>query len=452
MYKNKSSTLKTILFLLLFGPAFGFFTESVQAQNDPELIAKNLVENGQYNKAIPYFEDLVRLYPKDKVLNYYLGMCLAETEQFSKETKKALEISLGENTPVKSLYCLGQYYHAQSDFSQAIKYYQQFDDKARRRDKRDTQLDELMKQAREKINPFPQPIVQKAPKPKEEETQSTTTDTSKIATAQPDSAITAPPKVVAIPEILKDTIINFQVNSSIKYLKASQFQKQASLQAFIKAWKGEQELQELLDKTNQLRETYDSAQAGPKADLANQILELEKQQYAKHQSINKNYNQARMLENRYWQTANPDSVNAFTDRIHTMEDSIHQAKETVRINQLEAEKPKVLPDSLAKTLLPEKPQTIDNGITYKIQIGAYSKTPPDWVQRLFKKLSVIRKIDHYTDDNGVTVYTVGELKSYDDALQMQSQVRLEGVKDAFIAAYKNGERIPVKEARKLSKE
>jgi hypothetical protein len=65
---------------------------------------------------------------------------------------------------------------------------------------------------------------------------------------------------------------------------------------------------------------------------------------------------------------------------------------------------------------------------------------------------VIRRIDEYTDAKGVTVYTVGELKSYEDALQMQSQVRMEGVKDAVVAAYLNGKRIPVNEARKISEQ
>lgn len=461
MHENKSSSLKTIQFLLLFVVSFSFFGETALAQNDPELIAKNLVENGEYGKAIPYFEDLVRLYPKDKVLNYYLGMCLAETDQFSTQTKKALETSLGDNTPIKSLYYLGECFHAEGDFDQAMKYYQQFDDEARNRDKRGTRLDELMEQCRQKINPFPQPVSKEEPRPEKElpepvteSTNDIVMDTIKITPAKPaiDSTKIVTEKKLEIPESLKDTVINFQVNSSIKYLKASQFRNPESLDAFIRAWQGEQELQGVLEKANRLRATYDSAYADQKASIADQILKLEKEQYKKHQRINQNYAQSRAVENQYWQQADPGSVKAFTDRIQFMEDSIRQAKEAARIKKLEAEKPLVLPDSLAKTLAPQEPITPDNDVTYKIQIGAYSKTPPDWVQRLFKKLSVIRKIDQYTDDRGVTVYTVGELKSYQDALQMQSQVRLEGVKDAFIAAYKNGERIPVKEARKITEE
>ena len=91
-------------------------------------------------------------------------------------------------------------------------------------------------------------------------------------------------------------------------------------------------------------------------------------------------------------------------------------------------------------------------LIYKIQIGAYSKGLPAYVERLFKKLSVIRKIDHYTDENGVTVYTTGNLTNLDDALKLQEQVRQEGVEDAFVVPYFNGKRITLKQAKEIAKE
>ena len=426
---------------------FGFYGPLAFAQNDPELIAKDLVKNEQYEKAIPYFEDLVNLYPKDKVLNYYLGMCLAETEQFSAEAKKALVISLGDNTPKKSLYYLAECFHAENNFTQALNYYQEFVDEARKKDRKETRVDELMKLCEQEINPFSKTLAESPSLPKKPvPVEDTTVEITEI----PDSVTVIHPEVIEIPESLQDSLINFQVNSIIKYLKVDQFRNQASLQNFIQAWQAEQQLNELLKKTNQLRDEYDSAIADQKNELADKILQLEKEEYATNQVINQNYTKARAAENSYWEQASAQSIQAFADRIHFMEDSINQAKEIARIKKLEAEKPLVMPDSLIKTLLPEETITQNKGVTYKIQIGAYSKTPPDWVQRLFKKLSVIRRIDQYTDENGVTVYTVGELKSYEDALQMQSQVRMEGVKDAFVAAYQDGKRIPVKEARKMT--
>jgi len=437
MCENMTTFLKTTSFLLLFVCNPAFFGKTVQAQNDPEQHAKNLIENERYAEAIPYFEDLVHLYPADTELNYYLGMCLVETERFTAQAKNALQISLTKDTPTKSLYYLAQCFHAENNFSEALKYYQQFDDEARKREKRATKLDELLKLCEQQINPFPKPIIE-------------------TAEEKPEEAPEAAPEIqledVEIPEGLEDSIIQFQVNSSIKYLETEQFKRALGLQAFIRAWKAEQELADMVDETNQLRKDYNEAYASEKESIADAILVLEREAYGKNQEISKNYIEARDAEMDYWDQASPESIREFNQTIRSMEDSIRKAKEAERLKKLEAQKPVVLPDSLIKNLIPEEPVAASTGITYKIQIGAYSRTPPDWVQRLFKKLSVIRRIDQYTDENGVTVYTVGELKSYQDALQMQSQVRTEGVSDAFIAAYKDGERIPLKEARQITGE
>jgi cell division protein FtsN len=92
-----------------------------------------------------------------------------------------------------------------------------------------------------------------------------------------------------------------------------------------------------------------------------------------------------------------------------------------------------------------------NNIKYKVQIGAYSKALPAYVERMYNKLSVLRKIDHYTDDNGIVVYTVGNVDNFDDAVQLQKQIRQEGIKDAFVVAYNNGKRITLSEAREIQK-
>lgn len=442
MRENMTTSLKTTTFLLLFVLLAGSLTKNAHAQNDSEQLAKDLVENEQFAKALPYFQDLVNLYPQDKELNYYLGMCLVETEQFTPQAKEALQISLGKDTPPKSFYYLGQCFHAENNFAQALDYYNQFDDKARSRVKRTTELERMIEFCEQEINPFPAPRqLEKKPETIEEESAE---ETGTIATEKP--------KDIEIPKGLKDSLINFQINSSIKYLKIDQFHNASSLQAYIQAWQAEQELNELLEKTNKLREEYNEAFAEDKETIASRILSLEKEAYQRNQTINQNYFEARQNENAFWNEASPKTIQAFTNKINAMEDSIWQAREAKRIKDMEARKPVILPDSLVKNLLPEKPVTEDKGIIYKIQIGAYSKAPPGWVQDLFKKLRVIRRIDQYTDENGVTVYTVGELKSYKDALQMQSQVRTEGVKDAFVAAYKNGERISVNEAKKITEE
>jgi tetratricopeptide (TPR) repeat protein len=439
MRGNMTTFLKTTSFLLLFVLNPVFFGKTVQAQNDPEQLAKYLVENGQFAEAISYFKDLVHLYPADKELNYYLGMCLIENEQFIQQAKVALQTSLGKGTPDKSLYYLAQCFHAENNFSEALSYYQQYDREARKREKQKTRLDELIDLSKQQINPFSELVTEAIEEESPVETEPETT---------PDIQ----PEDVEVPEELEDSLIQFQVNSTIKYLKIDQFKRASALQAFMRAWKAEQEQHEMVAETSRLRGEYNDAFATEKEDIADAILILERETYAKNQEINQNYSEARRNEMDYWEQAEPGAMRAFVEKIHTMEDSIRQVREVERQKILEANKPIVLPDSLVKKLVPQETVASSAGITYKIQIGAYKSTPPEWVQRLFKKLSVIRRIDQYTDETGVTVYTVGELNSYQDALQMQSQVRTEGVKDAFVAAYKDGERIPLKEARQITGE
>ena len=431
-----TTSLKTTSFLLLFVLISAFFTKSTQAQNDPEQLAKDFVENGNYSEALPYFEDLVHLYPQDKELNYYLGMCLVETENFSQQARNALQIALGDDTPAKSFYYLGQCFHAENNFSEALQYYQQYDKEAKKREKRSTRIEELIELCEQQVNPFPVP--------EEEITE------EQEETAAPEEELI--PEVVEIPTGLADSLINFQVNATIKYLNIDQFNSKNSLNAFVKAWQAEQNLNNIQEQTSRLRNAYKTALASNKNKIAEQILQLEKETYQQTHTINQFYAEARALEKTYWDGQSAQSIQDFALQIRQMEDSIRHAREQKRIEKLEAQKPLVLPDSLVKTMLPEEPVVVDKGVVYKIQIGAYSKTPPDWVQRLYKKLAIIRRIDQYTDEKGVTVYTVGELKSYNDALQMQSQVRTEGVKDAFIAAYQDGQRISVQEARKISDE
>ena len=90
-----------------------------------------------------------------------------------------------------------------------------------------------------------------------------------------------------------------------------------------------------------------------------------------------------------------------------------------------------------------QPANRDN-IVFKVQIGSFpkGKLTPAFKTR-YAKLSQIRKIDKYTDEKKYDIYTIGNFTDYNDATLLKNQLIMEGVKGAFLAAFKNGERVPV---------
>ncbi len=428
----------TSLFLVLFSIFLFFSGNCVFAQTDPEPQAKQFFRDGKFDLAIPVFKDLVNLYPDDEELNFYLGASLAETEDFSELTYSALQKAPAKFP--KAFYYLGQYFQAKSDWETAKRQYQQFIDNSKKKDVSNTRVDELLDMCNKQINPF-----------KKAEEEIILPDT--IQTPEPVSQIIEEAEksdtIIEVPQSLKDTVISFQVNSQIRYIKIDQFKNESSKQAFVKGWQTEQELQLKLKEINTLRSQYDTALNASKEWLAAQIIELEQMTYKMDRQARESYMEANVQEAAYWDHASETEISRFRGKTAQMQDSIQAAVEARKLAAFEEPAPIIITDTTRVTVADELPPQGDK-IIYKIQIGAYRNTPPDWVQRQFKKLSVIRRIDQYTDDKGITVFTVGELKKYEDAVQMQNQVKLEGIKDAVIAAYKNNERITISEARKLT--
>jgi hypothetical protein len=80
------------------------------------------------------------------------------------------------------------------------------------------------------------------------------------------------------------------------------------------------------------------------------------------------------------------------------------------------------------------------GIFFTVQVGVYSKpvTPND--------LNNIRPLNSETTPNGLIRYTSGRYKTLGEANAAKDRVRNLGISDAFVTAYKNGNKISVNEA------
>ncbi|MEZ4721278.1 MAG: hypothetical protein R2813_05305 [Flavobacteriales bacterium] len=90
--------------------------------------------------------------------------------------------------------------------------------------------------------------------------------------------------------------------------------------------------------------------------------------------------------------------------------------------------------------IPMDPE-LPSGIIYKVQIGAFRNAIR---QDAFKG---IKPITGESVGNGLTRYTAGEFKDFASADFAKDEVRDIGYRDAFVVAYRNGERISIGQAR-----
>lgn len=275
-----------------------------------------------------------------------------------------------------------------------------------------------------------------------------------VTTEKKDQEIRKAEEKFILPILYNERSIDFQVNSEITYRSHRHFVKNESKKIFFQAWQLENELQKLTRQTDSLRKSYSGATNEQKEAMAANILNMEKRTIELNQEIPALYQNARNEENLYWKSVSEKEISSFQAKIKQYNDSVEQVKSKIHEQTLAKS------ISVSDTLYLEKEQTktteskpeASTEIAYKIQISAHKGKIPDTANKLIKKLSAIRKVENYMDDKGVKVYTTGNVRNYNEALTLQSQVKQEGVKNPIIAAYLKGKRIPVAEARKLNNE
>lgn len=274
-----------------------------------------------------------------------------------------------------------------------------------------------------------------------------------ISTKNNETQTIKPEESFVIPGSLARKIFNFQVNSDITYRSFSHFSKSSAKKTFFQAWLKEKELANLALQTDSLRKIYSGSANEQKETIAAVILKNEQKAIDLNQEIPALYQNARAEEDLYWKSASVNEISKFQEKIKLFGDSINLANQKIQEQSkgLNITDTLILATESAKAT-DVKPEASVAEIVYKIQIGAYKGKIPDLANKLIKKLSSIRKVENYVDDKGVKVFTTGNLKTYAEALTLQSQVKQEGVKTPIIAAYLKGKRITVAEAKKLNNE
>ena len=451
-YKVKIFLKITAAVLLLAGPmdvSAGYIF-----QNDSLEYAIGLFKGGEFVKATPVFKKLITETPDDAMLNYYYGACLAEQNIFTDETNKCLLKAIAGDTPEKIFYYVGKYFQSREMWNSALKYYNRFRNNGSEEEKTKTGIDELIRYCYDKANtakPDSAASVTEAATGKED-TLATEALSADTLHEKENPVNTKTESVDQGQEPGSFEPINFQVNSDIEYLNPNQFRNARALAFFNDGQALVKRLDRVLTESDSLRNVYSNSPEN-RATVSDKILTLEEESLTLKSQETQAFDKARRLEQAYWDTAGTDEVNKFRQEVADLKAQLKsQHKDTIRMEEksLTRINPLVLTkeDPLSVSQ-PVKKET--NELIFRIQIGAYSHNLPAYIDRLYKKLSLIRDIDHYKDDRGVTVYTTGKLTNFEDALRMQAQVRQEGVKNAFVVAYLNGKRITLNEAKKITK-
>ncbi len=446
-------------------------------QENPLTKAILLFDKRNFREAETLFRKILDERPDDFMVNYFYGACRTENGYYTDQDLAYLLKASKEVTPLDIDYYFGIQYHAKNQWDKAMAHYKLYKNVASANDQEKVNLSLKMDQCANKINPFKNnETVAESDEPaaalvtaaavsaeniteiksnefdakndsisQVNETEQTTTP-EELAEVTPDYQTAKPEQ--------KEEIINFNINSQITYLYFSNFKTDEGKIYFNEGNSKQKELDEIIQQTENLREKYKSSKSWSEKDsIGKQILELEGQAYELKTVVKQLLMQAKTAESGYWQNATPQETESFISELNAAQQEIN-ARKTSQVDSVSVPAELLIHPVAASENTSERPapKSKSTGLTYKIQIGAYSRGIPNNMKSVFNKISMIRKVESYTDVKGVVVYTTGNLTTYEDAVVMQKQVQQEGIKDAVIAAYINEKRIPLEQAKEIEKE
>ncbi len=427
--------------------------------------AIQLFDKGNFAAAESLFKKVLDEKPDNFMVNYFYGACRTENNHFTNLDLECLILANQEVSPVNINYYFGVQYHARSNWDRALKFYSKYKSTASLSENEKQKISEKIQQCYNKINLYKEfmvdenaevilpvaiidnqiPEIDSTKIEFEHQNSVITNETLLIVTAKETLAIEA---TFQVP---KDESINFKVNSKITYLYTSHFKTEKGKEFFIKS----DSLQKIIDlsliNVNKLRGKYSSATTQmEKNSIGEKILSYENETYQLKNNAAKFLIQAKIVENEYWKNATSEEIEKFIEKLVLISEENKtdtSSTEKGTFDTAAITDPNILLVGTENISQANEQNSTD--LIYKIQIGAFSRGIPSYIKKLFDKLSLIRKIENYTDEKGVVVYTTGNLTNYEDAEKMKNQVRQEGIKDAYIVPYLKGKRITLEQAKEL---
>lgn len=109
-------------------------SQNGQGEAEQKKEAESFFTTGDYTKALPYYSQLLSLYPKDPLYNYRYAVCLVETNQQIDKAISYLEYASTKDVDNKIFYYLGMANHLSYKFEIAVDYYTRFKQYAKKPD------------------------------------------------------------------------------------------------------------------------------------------------------------------------------------------------------------------------------------------------------------------------------------------------------------------------------
>jgi tetratricopeptide (TPR) repeat protein len=421
----------------IFLSILSFISLIAQEMRGNESLAIEYFKVGNYEKALPLFTQLFKNSPDNPMYNYYYGVTLLKNNYYETAAKEALLNAIVDNAPSNANFYLGTYFHALGNWGEAMDFYARY--KGSSQERKTLEYDKYLALCRNKINPF---IVN----PDKE--KNVFIDTIKTPAPQPDQ------KNFPIPDALRSEWFNFQVNSQLTYHKIDDFKSEAAKILFTKAWLASGRNDSIVATTDLLRKAHEATNdVTTRIALVSRIVDAEQQSYQLLRDRDKYFEQARVKESTFWENAGGNAVAEFVNE-NAKRERAHDS--LITADKLNAEKKEEAAQAAAITAeaatVPQEVQVkkeqpvpaVAQNVIFKIQIGSFQngKVTPAF-KTLYNKISKFRKIDDYVDTKKYKIFTIGNFVNYTDATTLKNQLILEGMKGAFVVAYKDGKKIPV---------
>jgi len=403
-----------------------------------ETLGIDYFQQGNYEKALPIFAKLAQSYPDNAMYNYYYGVSLIKNSVFETAAKEALLNAVVDKTPVNSNFYLAIYFHALEQWEEAKDFYDRYAKVGSKQEKRSLQYDYYVGLCKAKTNPF---------KPRK------LADTGLFG----DSVLRPPPKIdekiFPIPEALKKSSFNFQINELLAYHSIEDFRSEASKILFTKAWMCTGKNDSILAMTDSLRKVHDRiARVDTRLGMVQQIVDCEQKSFQLMRDREKYLEQSRVKESAFWEKEGKKAAIAYNANILERENRLNELRQTREKAALPVPGPTVIKDSIkvepVNVAAPNE-TTANNlhaeNLVYKVKIGSFKNgAMSSSFKQAYVKISKLRKIDKYADERKYVIFTIGNFANIQDASRLKEQLIREGMKNSVVVTFDKTTGRPVK--------